>query len=298
MDKPQVSWEEQEKKNQKRGAITTVIVHAVLLILFIFLGLTSAFPPPTEGILINFGTMETGRTAEPSKVIEQVEEVAPEKEVTPPPTPVHEEVAKEEVITQDVVEAPAIKEETEPEIIPEVEPEEVVEKVKEVTPVKEEAKEPVKEVIEEPVKEEPVVDPKALFTGKKADENDPSDEGITDKKGDQGVETGDPSSGNYKGDMSFGLGNSGVGWDLTGRDLLSIPPIQDKSQETGTVAIRIKVDRNGKIVFAQYTSKGSTTTDAYLISLAEKAAREATFNADRNAPEEQFGTITFTFKLK
>ena len=297
MDNSQPNWEEREKQNRKKGAITTGVVHLVLLILFIFLGLTSAYPPPTEGILINFGTMETGRTAEPSKVIEEVDEITPEKVVTPPPPETVEEVIQEDVVTQDIEETVAIEPEEEPEVAPEVEPDET-EKVSEPEPVIEEAEEPVEDVVEEEPEPEPVVDPKALFSGQKSDENKPTDEGSTYEKGDQGVETGDPSSNNYDGDVSFGLGNSGVGWDLTGRDLLSIPPIQDKSQETGTVAVRIKVDRNGKIVFAKYTTKGSTTTDAYLISLAEKAARDAKFNADRNAPEEQFGTITFTFKLK
>ena len=84
-----------------------------------------------------------------------------------------------------------------------------------------------------------------LQPGQKSEENIPSNEGITYEKGDQGVETGNPSSNNYDGDISHGLGNTGVGYDLEGRSLIGVPPIKDESQETGIVAVRIKVDRNG-----------------------------------------------------
>ncbi len=275
------TWEVYEKQNKRKGMITSVLIHAALIALFFFFGLSSVFPPPVEGILINFGAMETGKGEQPSEVIEPATEVSNDASA---PTPQVQEVAEQEVVTQDVVEAPAIKE-----------PEKKKEEVKPVK--KEEVKKPVKEEEKKPVKEEPKVDTKSMYTGQQSDENNPGDEGITYGPGDQGDPEGDPSSKNYDGDNS-GLGNVGVGHDLTGRNLLSIPPINEDYTETGKVSVSIKVDRNGKVLFAKYTQKGSTTTNQKLVKLAEEAAMQAKFSPNSKVAEEQFGTITFTFKLK
>ncbi len=285
-----------EKKNKRNGLITTSVVHAIVLLIFLFWGLRSAFPPPVEGILINFGTMETGMGDTPSKIEEEPKEITPVQESEPMPV-VETQEAPDEIMTQDMEEAFAIPETKEVKEEPKKEPEKKKEEVKK-EPVKEEPKkETVKEPVKEPVKEEPKVDPKSLYTGQKSDENSPSNEGKTYTPGDQGDPGGDPSSKNYEGD-NYGLGNIGVGYDLTGRSLVAIPPIKAKDNETGKIVVSIKVDRNGQVVFAKYTVKGSTTSDPSLIAMAEKAAREAKFSSSPNAPEEQFGSITFTFKAR
>ena len=44
-----------------RGLIGTIIYHLLLLLLLLFAGLTFPDPPPEEeGILVNFGTDDTG----------------------------------------------------------------------------------------------------------------------------------------------------------------------------------------------------------------------------------------------
>lgn len=273
-------WNQTEKENKRRGAIASVIVHALLVILFLFFGLSSAFPPPVEGILINFGTMETGKGEVPSTVTHKPEKPAVQQSEAVP-MPVKDQ--QEEVMTQNVTEAPAIKKEKKSEP-----PATVVKKEEPEKKVKEQKK---------PVKEQPEVDTKSLYTGQQSDENNPSNEGLTYGPGDQGNPQGDPASPNYEGD-NMGLGSVGVGVDLIGRNLLSIPPINENYRETGKVTISIKVDRSGNVLFAKYTVKGSTTTDPKLIQLAEEAARQAKFSASSKAAEEQFGSITFTFKLK
>lgn len=276
------TWEQYEKQNKRKGLITSVLIHAALIALFFFFGLSSVYPPPVEGILINFGTMETGSGEQPSEVTEPVKEVSTEA-VTPPPQA--QEAAEQEIVTQNVEEAPAVK-------MPE-------KKKEEVKPVKqkEEVKQPVQEEEKKPVQELPQVDSKSMYTGQQSDENNPADEGLTYGAGDQGDPDGDPSSKNYYGENS-GLGNIGVGHDLAGRNLLSIPPIDEDYNETGKVSLSIKVDRSGKVLFAKYTQKGSTTTNQKLIKLAEEAAMQAKFSPNSKVAEEQFGTITFTFKLK
>ena len=112
--------------------------HALLIIAFLFMGLTYQIPPPPEeGISINFGYIDQGST-----------ELEPEDKADIP-QPLQEEIVEEqstvqqEVITQEVVEA-SVVEKTE-------------QKKKEPEPEK-------KEIIEE---KQPEVIKKALYTGKK-----------------------------------------------------------------------------------------------------------------------------------
>ena len=44
-----------EKKNKRKGIIGTILFHALLLVAFLFMGLTYQVPPPPEeGIAIDF----------------------------------------------------------------------------------------------------------------------------------------------------------------------------------------------------------------------------------------------------
>ena len=48
-------------KLNRRGLIATIVYHTLLLLLLVLAGLTYPVPPPgEEGILVNFGTDETG----------------------------------------------------------------------------------------------------------------------------------------------------------------------------------------------------------------------------------------------
>jgi periplasmic protein TonB len=277
---------EQEKKNKRKGMITSFVIHALLILLLWWLGLPYLDPPPPdEGILVNFGTTETGFGQQPSEVMEEVTEITP-SDPTPTP-PVTQQSEQEEVVTQEEeITAPVIKKE------------EVKKEVKKEMPVKETPKEPVKEPIKEDLKkEEPKVNERAMFTGKKSENNNPNNQGITQGKGDQGAKDGDPSSNNY-GDKSYGKGDSGVGYDLGGRGKIALPLPEYNSQETGTVKVRIKVDQSGKVVGVEIEPKGTTTTSNTLKSAALAAARKARFTPDATAQEIQFGTITYTFKVQ
>lgn len=278
-----------QKKNRRRAAIISGGIHAVILVLFLFFGLSSAFPPPMEGILVNFGTMDTGSGDEPPEATQPQEaSVAASQPAAVPET----EESPAAVVTQDVEETVPIKKEEKQE--PKKQPEN--KKETKPKPVKEEKK-PVKEEETRPQKEEPQVDVKSLYTGRQSDKNKAGNEGELYTPGDQGDPEGDPNAKNHEGD-SKGIGNIGVGHDLAGRNLLFISPIEEDYKETGKVVVSIKVDREGKVIFARYTVKGSTTTDPTLIRLAESAAREAKFSSNSKVAEEQFGSITFTFKLK
>ena len=74
-----------EKKNKRKGIIGTILFHTLLLIAFLFMGLTYQIPPPPEeGISINFGYVDEGVTeAEPEDKSET-------------PEPVQEEIVEEQ----------------------------------------------------------------------------------------------------------------------------------------------------------------------------------------------------------
>ncbi len=294
------TWKEEEEKNRKRGMIIAGVIHAALLLLFLYLGLVSKFPPEIEGFSINFGMNDQGSGTLVSEVKNPVKE--PTVEASTPPPPVVEPVVESttpEIETQNVVESVAIPVEEEvvvPDPVEEVEPEPVEEPVVE-TPVEEVEVESTPEPVPEP-EPEPVVNTEHTFSGMPSDNNNPNSEGITMGDGDQGVETGNPSSDNYEGDISYGLGNSGKGWALAGRSLLSKPEINDDSQKRGKVGIKIKVDRTGKVVSAIWDPKTSTTTDTYLVNKAKAEAMKYKFNADSKASEVAFGIIVIDFKLQ
>lgn len=274
----------EEKKNNRRGIIASIVFHALLILLLWFFGLPYLDPPPPDsGILVNFGLTETGMGDTPSEVTNPVEEVSP-AETTPPQPTVTEEV-REEVITQEeVITAPVIKKE-----------EKKVETPKEKKPVVKDT-EPVKEVKEEAKETKPAVDQRALFTGKKSNNNNPSNQGEAGGSGDQGKPWGDVNSKNY-GDGK-GLGDSGIGYNLGGRKHRDLPRPNDNSQATGIVVIAIKVDQNGNVVEASFQPKGSTSSDQSLVQAAISAAKKAKFDPDKNAPEVQLGSITYNFKVQ
>lgn len=120
-----------------------------------------------------------------------------------------------------------------------------------------------------------------------------SGKGDTGKSGNQGDPSGDP---NAKALEGISKGSGRVGGGLGNRGVVHEPKISDASQKTGRVVISVCVDKNGKVVKANYTQKGSTTTDSELKDIARKAAMQ--FKFTDSEVEEQCGTITVDFKVK
>jgi len=80
--------------------------------------------------------------------------------------------------------------------------------------------------------------------------------------------------------------------------MLQKPNIEDKSQDEGSVVIKITVDKNGNVTYAENILKKSTTTNAGLIKKATDAAYKIKFSKDTKGYIQQTGTITFKFKLR
>ncbi len=58
------------------------------------------------------------------------------------------------------------------------------------------------------------------------------------------------------------------------------------------------LDEDGKVIDAIPGQRGSTTTSAYLYTLARQAAKTAKFSPSPDGAPEQHGTITIVFKLQ
>lgn len=278
---------EEQNKNHRKGIISSIIFHALLLLLLWFFGLPYLDPPPPDsGILVNLGFSETGIGDTPPETINKTEEVV--QEVTPPEPVVEAEEVQEEVLTQEteITETIVEKVEEQPKVQPKEKPKEVEKKVQV----------PVETVPKEVEKEQPKINQKAMFKGRESTQDKEGSEGISKGTGDQGKEWGSDQSKNY-GDGN-GLGDSGIGFSLGGRKHIALPKPNDNSQAVGTVVIRIKVDKKGNVIDASYQAKGSNTTNSTLVQAAIQAAKKSKFEADLNASEEQFGTITYHFKVE
>jgi len=254
-----------EKKNKRKGIIGTILFHALLLVAFLFMGLTYQDPPPAEeGISINFGFSDEGLGEVEPESTEEITEIV-EEEI------IEEQIeSTEEIITQSTVETPSVEKKEEKE--------EVIDK-----------KKPKEEVIEE---KKPEVNKKALYPGKKEKEN--SSEGETGGDGNQGVIDGDPNSEVYEGG---GIGEDGTAYQLGGRKVEhKAKPIYNLQVE-GKVVVAITVDRLGNVINAIPGIKGSTTLNKQLLQRAKTAALKTKFNPKKTAPNNQQGKIVYHFSL-
>ena len=252
-----------DKRDKTKGIIGTILFHSLLIILFLFMGLTYRIPPPPEeGISINFGYMDEGKTNKEPE----------DKSVIP--EPVSNEIIEEqntsvkEIITQQNNKLPAIEKDRRENKDPKPEKKEVIEKPKSK------------------------VNNKALYTGKK--KNQAVNEGDKNKNGNQGVIDGVVNSKVYDGG---GTGIDGIAYQLGGRNPeFKAQPVY-KIQEEGTVVVIINVDRYGSVISAIPGAKGSTTLNKYLLARAKEAALKTKFNPKESAPENQQGKIIYHFSL-
>lgn len=262
-------------KDKRKALAGTILVHALALLALLFFALVTPLPlPGEEGVEVDLGYSDDG-----------IGFIQPDKPLAPaestPQMPQPEEVEEaEELLTQNVEEAPVIEEE----------PKEKVE---------EEPETKIEQPIEEPVIEEPkpVVNPRALFKGSSDTQNadGQGSEGITGKEGDQGNPNGLRDVKRYDG--QGGRGN-GPGFSLGGRGSKYLDQPSNDFTEQGNVVVDIWVDRQGNVKKAEINLKYTNIIDTGLRKKALQSAIKSTFAEDPSATELQKGTITYTFILR
>lgn len=315
-------------REHKRGIIGTIIFHAIVLLLLIFLKFFTPLPlPGEEGILVNFGTSENGlgdiepspANSEPSPAepVEEQEETAPPVVSQPKPQPKPAE-AKEQIMTQDYEKTAAIeaaenkkkiedqkrkdllaeqerikKQKAEDERIRKAE----AEKIAKAEAEKKAREEQQRKINEINSRAQGAFASKGTGTGGKGTGTGTS-QGATFPGGNQGVPTGDPNATNYgQGGLGGGSKGTGTSFSLDGRSASSLPKPKYPGDDEGIVVVKITVDKNGTVTAAEPGARGTTIMEQQFWAEAKQAALKAKFNADSNAPAFQQGTITYKFVL-
>ena len=144
----------------------------------------------------------------------------------------------------------------------------------------------------EPPREEPI-NKKALFSAaQNVADKDTLAPQTSSQPGDK-LEAGH-ASGNIKDGNQTGAPNA----KLQGRSVIgALPSPSYNIRESGTVVVKIKVSRDGTVVEAQPGATGTNLTDATAWEAAKKAALKTQFNMKADAPEFQYGTITYIFNI-
>ncbi len=266
--------------NQSRSLLLAIGIHVLIAILLMFLYMSTPNPPFAEGLaggggggsFVEFGTLDISEANTPPPIVEEKDN---------------------EIMTSDIEETVTINQ-----------PEKANKKVEK----KPEVKVTPKETVELAKVPERKPDERALYTpSKKGQRGNPNGTGDGNGTGGQGTGNGGgngsgtgPGSGGGSGSgHSGGNGDgNGVGFDLTGRNWISKPRVDDNSQQEGKVVIDIIVDKNGTVVSVSGPGRGSTNTNGTLVLKAKEAAMRARFSPSPNGIEEQHGSITFNFILR
>jgi len=298
-----------DNRDNKRTAMwISFFFHMLLLFLFIipcFSLLDKQPPEPRQGIMVAFGNPESETKTNPRKsevsestkttakpVSKPVSKPTPKKS-TPKKVEPQKSVAKKVVsqTTSDEADVVASKKKAEAESKAKAEM-----KKREEAKLKAEQEEAERQrkMAEEKARQEAEARKKAEAKSKaKSKFSSLFGNGDEDASDSKGSENGKPNASALDG-LSTGSGKVGDG--LGDRGTVYIPTIKDDTQKKGRVVVKICVNKDGKVISAKYTQKGSTTTDAHLINVAEKNAKKYKFN--KSNIQEQCGNIIIDFKLK
>lgn len=264
-----------DTEHKRKSMAITIALHVLLILVLLFAGLKYMDPPIQQGIAINFGTSDEGMGD-----VQPLDKLESAPEPTTSTTAVSTPEVVEEVVTQDIEEAPVIKEK--------------VDKKQPVQPVENKKKEEPKKV--DPKPDQSTTDAlSSLINGPKSDGTAKGGEGNDNKPGDKGSPDGDPNATSYYG---TGKGLDGDGnYQLGGRRALNKERFVQDCNESGTVVVSIEVDRTGKVVSATPGVRGTTNTAPCLMEPARRAALATKFNPDDKAPTKQVGKIVYRFSL-
>ena len=314
-------------RKHKTGFIGTIITHAVVLAILLFFGFFTPLPlPGEEGVLVDFGDSETGFGMEepaPSETapLENQEEKVAEVKTPPPPQQTKAAPAqpKEALMTQDLEKTVAMetaKKKKEADKVKDLEREKMLKEKREQERLEKQQQAEAERLRQAEIARQKKEEEQRLAqaaaeqrkvgeinnraknafggAGKGAADSKSTGQGVTFGPGNQGSSQGTANAGQYG--PGGGIGN-GVSYNLGGRGHESLPKPYYPGNEEGMVVVQVTVDKSGKVTKAEAGVKGSNTANPELIAAARKAALQARFKADENAPAFQVGTITYRFLL-
>jgi outer membrane biosynthesis protein TonB len=234
-----------EKKDKGIAIAGTIVVHALVLLVLFLMAFRTPLPlPGEEGVEVDLGMMDQG-----------MGNIQPEKPAIPMAAQPQQQQnkSKEDIVTQNDDEAPAI-----------------------------EKPKTTKQKQEKPAEEpKPKVIDKALFKGSNTPQAGGS-EGITGQPGDQGKPNG--LAGIHEYDGAGGKGN-GNGNGLGGKGTKKIETPQEYVEDLTDIYVDCWVDREGKVVRASI-AKGTLNTNTVMREKALEAAKKSEYPSDPNRPEE------------
>ncbi len=307
--------------SEKTGLISTVLFHTVVLLLLLYMGFVTPYPPPAEeGFLVDFGNSETGLGLEEPSAANTPEVATATEQVTPAAKPVSKpkrtskiEDNSEDILTQDYEKTVAVAARAKKKLRDDKKAksdEEQRLKVQEEQQRAEALEEQRLEAEERRVAQEKATKIGAINSraknafgggkngnggGKNDNGSQSTGQGNTYGSGNQGSPDGTPGA------KQYGLGGGdgkGISFSLSGRNARSLPKPSFPGNESGIVVVEVTVDKFGKVTKALPGIKGSNTVNTDLLEAAKKAALAASFNTDVNAPAFQKGTITYHFILQ
>ncbi len=274
-----------EQRNRNIGLITSLGIHAALLLLFLFIMAWRAPNPPLPefGIELNFGLDDQGSgdiQPETPPASEQTDEQTEEVEAAPEVT--EQQAPQQETIVSEQESVVAVKEEK---------PKEEVVKPKETEKPKEEVKK------EEPKKSEETKTSAATET-KANTESTQSQGDDKNKTGDKGNPEGSLDAKALYGKQGGGGGGDGLSLQMSGwawADNPKIPGLPDN--EDGRIVFEIECDSEGEII-------GITTIERGLSPRAEQLLKEEIRKnslirtSGGQTPERSKGKVVFVLKTK
>jgi outer membrane biosynthesis protein TonB len=249
-----------ERQRSTTAGAGTVIILGLLWILLLLFSLKRPYPPPPEfGVEVNLGSSLDGMGTIQPDVSANVSQAASRPQAS-----------QEHAVTQDNsdVALPVQRQPREPRPTPT----------------------PTQQTQPQPEPQEPQINQAALFPPRNPAQG--GNEGTTGKPGDQGQEDGSKTGTAYSGASGSG---GGVSFNLSGRQATNLARPDYDSPDQGTVVVRIFVNANGNVIKAEAGQRGTTVNDRTLWRTAEAAAMRSSFTPDRNAPDQQMGTITYRF---
>lgn len=273
------------RKDKNIALIGTIVFHVLILILFLVIGINRIIPQEEMGVEVVFGDVQQA-AGEAQFTEELAVNSQPQETFTPPPAAKPQ--VQEEVITQDSEESIAIQEKKKKADEQKKIEEEKRKKAEAEERRRKEAEE--KRIAEEKRKADAI---NKRLSGAFANAGSAGQGTAESGTGIQGSPDGNSKTGEYT-----GVGGKGT-WKLDGRRMIgSLPRPDDKSNDEGTIVVKITVDPSGKVtqaVIDAANSRGSVATKQSIREKAIKAALQARFD-DIDSKTPQFGTITYIYK--